>query len=86
MDQQILEMIYHFYENVKLGWRDGNQKAKLLANAQKIKNALSFIRKHWSVLFRAEFPHIPASFDEFVPSKLLTKLAETTCSSKRVKQ
>ena len=48
----------------------------------RIKNVTCFIQKHWKVLPRAEFPKIPEIGEDYVQSKLLESLAETTRTEK----
>lgn len=78
IDEQILEDLYTYYEEIELGWRDERQEKLLRKNAQTIKNALCFCQKHWDVLLRAKFLKIPSTVDGFESSKLLQLVANTT--------
>ncbi len=77
IDEQIEERICQVFEDINLGWRSTDQQNQLKINIHTFKVALCFIQKHWSVLFRAEFPIIPNGVDGFPSSKLLTAVADT---------
>mmetsp|Transcript_516 Transcript_516/g.1047 ORF Transcript_516/g.1047 Transcript_516/m.1047 type:complete len:309 (-) Transcript_516:517-1443(-) len=82
IDQQILERIYTYYEEISLGYKDPGQKAKLISNGNTIRNTLCFVQKHWKTLLRVEFPNIPDGADEFLNSKLLEALCSTVRNKK----
>jgi hypothetical protein len=78
IDGQILHKLYEHLEEIGLGYRDINQRKRLEANMQIIKNTLCFVQKYWKVLLRAEFPDLPKGKDDnFTLSKFISALQET---------
>ena len=82
IDEQCKEKVYEIYEAIGLGHDIPRQKKQLETNAMHVKNAMCFIQKHWKVLVRAEYPNIPDSGEDFIQSKVLITLAETSCKKK----
>ena len=82
IDEQCKEKVFDLYEAIGLGCDILRQKKQLDSNVMHVKNAMCFIQKHWKVLLRAEYPNIPDNGEEYVQSKVLEALAETTRTEK----
>ena len=74
VDEHILANVYGLFEEIEVGYCSNDQKKKLLTNAENLKNTLCFVQKHWKVLLRTDYPHIPT--DDFKSSKLLNLLTD----------
>ena len=82
INDQILEQIYEFFEKIDLGYSSNDEKATLVKNAGLLMRSLCFVQKHWKVLLRAEYPHIPSGEEDFASSELLKALGGLTRSKK----
>ena len=82
INDQILEQIYEFFEKIDLGYSSNDEEATLVKNAGLLMKSLCFVQKHWKVLLRAEYPHIPSGEEDFASSELLIALGGLTRSKK----
>ena len=69
INEQTLDKVYEFFEEIELGYWSNDQKHNLTKNGDHLMKVLCFIQKYWKVLLRADYPHIPAG--DFESSKLL---------------
>ena len=83
INEQILDKIYEVYEEIRLGYSSNDQKMKLEGNAQLLMRSLCYVQRHWKVLFRAEYPHIPTGVEGFESSKLLSALVDGLTRNKK---
>ena len=81
VDEQILANVYEVFKEIELGYCSNDQKEIMQTNAGHLKNTLCFVQKHWKVLFRSEYPHIPT--EEFKCSRLLNALAAADLNRKK---
>jgi len=78
LDGQIIHFLYKFYHETNMGYISTEQKKQLSTNAQKLKNVMCFLHKHWKLFVRADFPIIAQdSENDFTTSALLIGLSET---------
>ena len=81
--RQILDKIYEVCGEIELGYWSNDQKVKLEGNDQLLMRSLCYVQKHWKVLFRADYPHIPTGAEGFELSKLLSTLVDGLTRNKK---
>ena len=83
INEQILDKTYEVFEEIELGYSSNDQKVKLKVNAELLMQSLCYVERHWKVLFRADYPHIPTGSEGFESSKLLTSLVDGLTRNKK---
>ena len=78
IDEKILDRVHEVFEEIELGCWSNDQKEQLIKNAGHLMKSLCFIRKHWRVLLRADYPQIPEGEEDFTSSKLLNAITGLT--------
>lgn len=84
INEQVLAKVYEVFKEVELGYHSNDQKEMLLTNAEKLKNTLCFVQKHWKVLLHAAYPHIPT--EDFKYSRILNALAVADLNRSKKKE
>ena len=82
INEQVLDKLYELFEEIALGYWSNDQKIQLTKNAVHLMKSLCFIQKHWKVLLRADYPHIPDGEDDFASAKLLNAITGLTPKKK----